>query len=114
MHIPITRRIRRVVDESLVHCHRGCELEPCQHTFFVFSIIYFYQFIYLFKDKTHNHFQTIWLLNIALMTTNTAYPIELMHLVASCICVFVFDNVHLMDTLYKCLNYSPIMLKGYM
>ena len=31
--------------------------------------------------------------NIALMTEKNAYLIELMHSVASRICVFVFDNV---------------------
>ena len=34
-----------------------------------------------------------WLLNIALMTANNVYHIELMHSVASRISVFVFDNV---------------------
>ena len=46
-------------------------------------------------------YKTFGLLNIALMTANNAYPIELMNLVAFRICVFVFDNVSLMDTLYK-------------
>ena len=59
MHIPITRRIRSIVDESLVHCHRGCEFESRHFTlFFVFFM--FYQFIYLFKDIIHNNFQTTW------------------------------------------------------
>ena len=39
MHIPITIRIRSIVDESLVHCYRGCEFEPRHFTFlFIFSI----------------------------------------------------------------------------
>ena len=45
MHISITSRIRSIVDEVLVHCHRGCEFEPCHLAFFIF---YFYLFIYLF------------------------------------------------------------------
>ena len=32
MHIQITRRIRRIVDKSLVHCHGGCEFEPRHST----------------------------------------------------------------------------------
>ena len=65
-------RIRSIVDESLVHRHRGCEFEPRHPSLFLylyfFSILYFYQFIYLFihlfiylfKDIIHSHFQSIW------------------------------------------------------
>ena len=60
MHIPITRRIRSIVDESLVHCHRGCQFEPHHHTLFFVCIFRFYTFINLFKDIIHYHFQTIW------------------------------------------------------
>ena len=49
-----------IVDESLVHCHRGCEFEPSLFFVLFFSILYFYQFIYLFKDIIHNDFQTLW------------------------------------------------------
>ena len=55
MHIPITRRIRSVVDESLVHC----QFEFRHRTLFFFVFFFdfiFYQFIYLFKDIIHNHF----------------------------------------------------------
>ena len=79
------------MDQSLVHCHRICEFEPRHRTlFFVcfFPIIYFYQFIYLFKDIFQNNFQTI-----TLTTQNNKYPIEVIHSVASRICVFVYDNV---------------------
>ena len=41
------------------------------------------------------------------MTANNAYHFELMHLVASRICVFVFDNVSF-DGHFDCF---PIMLK---
>ena len=59
MHIPITRRIRSIVDDSLVHCHRGCQLEPHHPIFFdfIFSSICF---VFLFIDIIHNHFQSIW------------------------------------------------------
>ena len=92
MHIPITRRIHSIVDELLVHCHRGCKFRPLHPTLF-FSILYFHQFIILFIDIIHNHFQTIGLLNIALKAASNAYTFESMHSVASRICVFVFDNV---------------------
>ena len=86
------------MDESLVHCHRGCEFEYGHHTLFLcvfFRFYIFYQFIYLFDLKyiIHNYFKPFGLMNIALMTANKAYPIELMHSVASLICVFVFDSV---------------------
>ena len=66
MHIPITRTIRSIVDESLVHCQRGCEFEHRHRTLFLLcvflSILYLYQFIYLFVhvDIIHNIFKTIW------------------------------------------------------
>ena len=44
-----------IVDESLVHCHGGCEFDPV-----TFTCVFFFQFIYLIKDLIHNHFQTIW------------------------------------------------------
>ena len=95
MHIPITRRIRSIVDESLVYCHRGCEFDTCYRTLFFLCYFPFYIFINLFIYL--NNFIIIskpfGLLNIALMTANNAYPIELMHSVASRICVIVFDNV---------------------
>ena len=93
MHIPITRRIRSIVNKSLVRCHWGCEVEPRHPTLFFHSILYFYQFIYLFIDIIHSHSKAFGLLNIALMTANHEFPIELMHSVASHIRVFVSDNV---------------------
>ena len=93
MHLPITSRIRSIVDKSLVHCLRGCEFEPRRRTFL--SILYIYQFIYLevlFKIIIKKPFG---LIDIALMIASNAYPIELMHSVASRIRVFVFDNVPL-------------------
>ena len=43
IHIQITRRIRSIVDKSLVHCHRGCEFEPRHSTMlFYFFLIYFF------------------------------------------------------------------------
>ena len=67
---------------------------PCVFFFvFVFRFyIFMNKFIYL-KIKFIIISKPFWLLNIALMTANDAYPIELMHSVASRICVFVFDNV---------------------
>ena len=32
MHIPVTRRIRSIVDEPLVHCRRACKYEPRHRT----------------------------------------------------------------------------------
>ena len=65
MHIPITRRIRSIVNASLVHCHGGCEFEPRDRTLFFVCFFRFYIFInlyiYLFIDIIHNHFQTIWI-----------------------------------------------------
>ena len=84
MHKPITTSIRSTVDRSLVHCHAV----RIPSLYLVYS---FYILINLFIDIIHNHYQTI--LNIALMTEKDAYPIELMHSVASRICVFVFVNV---------------------
>ena len=44
MHIGITRRIRSIVDETLVRCHGGCEFEPRHCTlyfrFYILSIDY--------------------------------------------------------------------------
>ena len=42
------------------------------------------------------------LINIALMTANNAYPIELMHSVVSRIYVPCLIMSHLIGTLYKC------------
>ena len=70
-----------------------------------------------FKDIIHKHFQTIWVAEyrftwlyrflifaplLILMTLTNAYPIELMHSVASRICVFVFDNVPFDGHFVKC------------
>ena len=62
MHTPITRRIRSIVDESLVHCHRGCEFDPRHRALFLCVCVFFdviFLSIYLFKDIIHKHFQ-IW------------------------------------------------------
>ena len=88
MHIPIRRRFRSIVDESPVHCHRGCEFEP-RHLPSFFDFI-FYQFIYL---TINNHFKHIWVAEYRFNDSKNAYPIELMHSVASRVWVFVFDNV---------------------
>ena len=57
MHILVTRRLRGIVDESLVHSN-----PVTVYCFFV--SVFFFDFIflsiYLFKDINHNHFQTIW------------------------------------------------------
>ena len=82
---------RSIVDESLVHCHRGCEFEPVTGAVSCFSSGFFYfdffRVFCLFIDIFHNHLQAIWAAEYFFN------PIELMHSVASCICVFVFDNV---------------------
>ena len=93
MHIPITRRIRSIVDESHVPVIQVASSNPVTVPCFFFSILYFYQFIYIFKDIIHNHLQTIWVAENRFNDTNNAYPIELMRSVASRICIFVFDNV---------------------
>ena len=65
MHIPITRRIRSIVVESLVHCHRGCEFELLrQRTFFYNFILYYLKISFITISKQFG------LLNIALMTAN--------------------------------------------
>ena len=46
--------------------------------------------------------------NIALMTEKNAYHIELMHSVASRICVFVFDNVLFDFSFFLSLNTGTI------
>ena len=33
--MPITRRFRSKVDESLVYCHGGCEFNPPRRNFFL-------------------------------------------------------------------------------
>ena len=43
MDTQISRRIRSIVDKSLVHCHRGCEFEP-RHSNILFYLI-FYQLL---------------------------------------------------------------------
>ena len=72
------RRIRSIVDELFVHCHRGCEFEPRHRTLFfcmcVFTILYFYQFIYLFKDIIHNYFQTIWVAEYSFNDSKQCIP----------------------------------------
>ena len=85
IQLPITSRIR-----SIVHCHRGCEFEPRRRTFL--WILYLHQFIYLEVLFIIIISKPFGLINIALMIASNAYPIELMHSVASHICVFVFDN----------------------
>ena len=63
MHIPITRKIRSIVDEALVHCHRGLEFELRHFNlfFFVFFFLCFINiFMNCFKDIIHNNFQTTW------------------------------------------------------
>ena len=58
MHLPITSRIRSIVDKSLVHCHRGCEFESRRRTFLMDFIVLS---IYLLRGFIHNnHFKTIW------------------------------------------------------
>ena len=74
---------------------------PCLFfSFFFFDFIFL--LIYLFIDTIHYHFQHFRLMNIALMTANNAYPIELMHPVVSRIYVPCLIMSHLMGTLYKC------------
>ena len=38
------RRIRSIVDKSLVHCHRGCEFEP-RHSTMLFFFIFFIDYL---------------------------------------------------------------------
>ena len=64
---------------------------PCFLRFYIFINLFTY--LHVFKDLFIIISKPVGLLNIALMTKNNAYPIGLMHLVASSICVFVFDNV---------------------
>ena len=45
-----TRRIRSIVDKSLVHCHIGCEFEPRHSTMLFFFYFIFYQ---LFIEPWH-------------------------------------------------------------
>ena len=111
MHMPITRRIRSIVDESLVHCHRGCAFEPCVLCvflrFYIFiNLIIYLKILFIIVSKPFG------LLNIALKTANNAYPIELMHSVASRVCVFVFDNVPFDVHFVYMLKLFSIMLKG--
>ena len=87
MHIPITSRIRSIVDERLTAVIEVASSNPVTLPF------YFHQFIYLFIDIIHNHFQSIWVAEYRSNDSNNAYPIALMHSVSSRICVFVFDNV---------------------
>ena len=104
MHKPITSRIRSIVDGSLVHCHLRSEFESCHRTlwfFFVFFFYFMFLFIYLFLDIIHIISKLFWWINIALMTANNAYPIELMHSVVSRIYVPCLIMSHL-GTLYKC------------
>ena len=62
MHIPITRKNRSIVDEALVHCHRGWEFELRHfNLFFVCVFLCLINlFMNLFKDIIHNNFQTTW------------------------------------------------------
>ena len=73
------------MDESLVHSHGGCEFEPRHCTSF-FITVYFYLCINLCNclNIIYNKF---------LIISVSGFPIELMHSVASRICVFVFANV---------------------
>ena len=57
-----------------------------------------FDFIYIFIHLSiaffeYIQFQIILLLNFALMTANSAFPIEFIHFLASRIYVFVFANV---------------------
>ena len=77
MHILITRRIRSIVDESLVVLSSS----PVNAAFFLNFQLYIFINLFIY-------------FSIALMTANNANPIELMHSVASRTeCVIVFDNV---------------------
>ena len=73
---------------------------------FFFFVFFFFDFIcllvYLFIYIIHYRFQIISLINIALITANNAYPIELMHSVVSRTYVSCLIMSHLMGTLYKC------------
>ena len=62
--------------------------------FYIFINLFFFRFIIISKPFR--------LINIALMTANNAYPIELMHSVVSRIYVPCLIMSHLMGTLYKC------------
>ena len=46
MYIPITRRIRSIVDGSLVLCHGGCEFESRHRTVLFFCVCFFFIFFY--------------------------------------------------------------------
>ena len=63
------------------------DFEPCHYTFLLFIHLYNCLNIIHIKSKSFR------LLNIALMTAKSTYPIELMHSLSSRICVFKFANV---------------------
>ena len=76
MHIPITRRIRRIVDESLDHCQRDYEFEPHHPTLFVFfvCILFIFLSIYLFIDVIMSNFQSVWVAEFCFNDSKQCIP----------------------------------------